>query len=149
MGCWWWWAHHHGEHNSSRWRLDHPEQYEAGELGDGEQVHLPQGDVAQVDEVWLVLGWHAEQLETVKELRGWFRQMFRHTGDDENSRMTGQQMVNMVSLVTLVWQLTSGPHQIETELIRSGEDSWTNKKLGERTGWNIFVLDSLEKSKTA
>lgn len=54
----------------------------------------------------------------------------RDTGDDERKyRMTAEQMVNMVILVTLVGQLTSRPHWIETEWIRSGEDSWTNKRL--------------------
>lgn len=62
------WTRHHGENNSGGWRLDDPEQHEAGELGDSEQVNLPQGDVAQVDKVGLVLGGHAEQLQTVKEL---------------------------------------------------------------------------------
>lgn len=31
-------------------------------------MHLAQGDVPQVDEVRLVLGWHEEQLQTVHEL---------------------------------------------------------------------------------
>lgn len=72
-GCCWS-AHHHWEDDSCRRRLDNPEKHQASELGDSEQVHLPQGDVAQVDEVRLVLRWHAEQLQTVKELRqGWRR----------------------------------------------------------------------------
>lgn len=62
-------AHHHGENNGSRRRLDHPEQHQARELGDSEQVNLSQWDVTQVDEVWLVLCRHAEQLEAVEELR--------------------------------------------------------------------------------
>jgi len=61
-------VHHHGEDDGGGGRLDDPQQHQAGELGDGEQVHLPQGHVAQVDEVGLVLGRHAEQLEAVKEL---------------------------------------------------------------------------------
>lgn len=32
-------------------------------------MNLPQGDVAQVDEVWLVLRWHAKQFQAVEELR--------------------------------------------------------------------------------
>lgn len=62
-------AHHHGEDDGSRRRLDHPEQHQAGELGDGEQVDLSQRDVTQVDEVRLVLCRHAEQLEAVEELQ--------------------------------------------------------------------------------
>lgn len=69
--------YHHGEDDGSGGGLDHPQQHQAGELGDGEQVHLPQGHVAQVDEVGLVLGWHAEQLDPVKELRPERRE--RHT----------------------------------------------------------------------
>lgn len=68
-GCCCWSTHHHREDDSGRRRLDNPEQHQTGELGDSEQVHLPQRDVAQVDEVRLVLCWHAEQLQTVKELR--------------------------------------------------------------------------------
>lgn len=62
-------AHHHGENDGSRRRLNHPEQHQARELGDGEQVNFSQRDVTQVDKVWLVLCRHAEQLEAVKELR--------------------------------------------------------------------------------
>lgn len=68
-GCWWWSTHHHWEDDSSGGCLDYPEQHQTRELGNSEQVHLPQGHVAQVDEIWLVLCWHAKQLQTVKELR--------------------------------------------------------------------------------
>ena len=61
--------YHHGENDSGCGGLDDPEQYEAGELHQGENMDLPQGNVAQVDQVRLVLGWHTKQLDTVKELR--------------------------------------------------------------------------------
>jgi len=61
--------YHHGEDDSGPGGLDDPQQGETRELDDGEEVNLPQGHVAEVDEVRLVLGWHAEQLEAVKELQ--------------------------------------------------------------------------------
>lgn len=79
-------AHHHGKNNGSGRRLDHPEQHQARELGDGEQVNLSQWDVPQVDEVWLVLCRHAEQLEAVKELRK------RASGRDVGDRTDEKQM---------------------------------------------------------
>lgn len=54
-------GYHHGEDDGGPGRLDDPQQHQAAELDDGEEVHLPQWDVAKVDEVRLVLGRHAEQ----------------------------------------------------------------------------------------
>lgn len=62
--------YHHGEDNGSLGSLDDPQQDQAAELDDGEEVHLPQRDVAKVDEVRLMFGRHAEQLQTVEELHG-------------------------------------------------------------------------------
>lgn len=62
-------GYHHGEDDGGLGGLDDPEQDQAAELDDGEEVDFPQRDVPQVDEVRLVLGWHAEQLQPVKELR--------------------------------------------------------------------------------
>lgn len=62
-------THHHRKHNGSLGGLDDPEQNQTAELDDGEQVHLPQGHVSQIDEVWLVLGWHTKQSQAVKELQ--------------------------------------------------------------------------------
>lgn len=42
-------THHHGKHNGSLGGLDDPEQDQAAELDDGEEVHLPQGYVSQID----------------------------------------------------------------------------------------------------
>lgn len=61
-------TNHHGKNNGSFGGLDEPEQDQTSELDDGEEVDLPQGYVSEIDEVWLVLGWHAEKCEAVKEL---------------------------------------------------------------------------------
>lgn len=61
--------HHHGEDDGGACRLDGPEDDKAAELDRGEDVDLPQRDVAQVDQVRLVLGRHAEQLDPIEELR--------------------------------------------------------------------------------
>ena len=61
-------THHHGKDDGSSGGLDEPEQNQTAELDDGEEVHLPQRYVPEIDEVWLVLGRHAEKSETVKEL---------------------------------------------------------------------------------
>lgn len=64
-----WGGHHHGEDDGGGGGLDDPEQHQAGELHQREHVDLPQRHVAQVDQIGLVLGGHAEQLDPVKELR--------------------------------------------------------------------------------
>lgn len=63
------WGYHHGEDDCGPGRLDDPQQDQAAELDDGEEVHLPQRDVAKVDEVWLMLGRHAKQLQAVEKLQ--------------------------------------------------------------------------------
>lgn len=62
-------SYHHWENNSSRGGLDDPEQGQAEQLDDGEEVHPAQGHVAEVGEVRLVLGWHQEQPHAVRELQ--------------------------------------------------------------------------------
>lgn len=54
-------SYHHWKHNGCLGSLDDPQQHQAAELDDGEEVHLPQWDVAKVNEVRLMFGWHAEQ----------------------------------------------------------------------------------------
>lgn len=61
-------SYHHGKDDGGFGGLDDPEHDEAGELDDGEEVHLPHGDVPQVDEVRLVLRWHRKQQQAIKEL---------------------------------------------------------------------------------
>lgn len=62
-------AHHHGKDNGSYGRLEDPEESQTQALDEGEEVDTPLGDVPQVDQVRLVLGWHQEQLQTVHELK--------------------------------------------------------------------------------
>lgn len=61
--------YHHGEYDGGGGRLDDPQQYETGELCDGEQVNFPQRNMPKVDEIWLMFCRHAEQLQTVEELK--------------------------------------------------------------------------------
>ena len=61
-------AYHHGEHHGCGRGLDDPQQNQTGQLDQREDMDLPQRNVAQVDQIWLVLGRHSEQLDTVKEL---------------------------------------------------------------------------------
>lgn len=63
-------GYHHGEDDSGGRGLDDPEQHQTGELHQREDVDLPQRHIAQIDQVRLVLGRHAEQLDSVKELQG-------------------------------------------------------------------------------
>lgn len=62
-------SHHHGEDDGGGRDLDGPEDDEAGQLNHGEDVDLPQRDVAQVDQVRLVFGRHAEQFDPVEQLQ--------------------------------------------------------------------------------
>lgn len=66
-GCWF--QYHHGKHDSRCRGLDDPEQHQTRELHQREDVDLPQRHVAQIDQVGLVLGRHAKQLDSVKELQ--------------------------------------------------------------------------------
>lgn len=72
--------YHHGENDSSGQRFDDPEQNQAAELGDGEQVNLPQRDVSQIDKIWLVLRGHTDEFQAVKELKD---EGERHRGGEE------------------------------------------------------------------
>lgn len=74
-------SHHHGEDDGSGRGLDGPEDDEAGQLHHSEDVDLPQRDVAQVDEVRLVFGRHAEQFDPVEQL-----QRDREVKDTETQR---------------------------------------------------------------
>lgn len=60
--------YHHGENDCSSRSFDYPQQDEAGQLDHSEHVHLPQGNVAEVDQVRLVLGRHSKQFDAVKKL---------------------------------------------------------------------------------
>lgn len=61
-------SYHHWENNSGHGGLENPEQGQAEQLDDGEEVHAAQGHMAEVGKVWLVLGWHQEQPHALREL---------------------------------------------------------------------------------
>lgn len=61
-------SHHDREDDGSHSGLEDPEKSQTDGLDEGEEVDASLGDVAQVDQVWLVLGRHQEQLESVHEL---------------------------------------------------------------------------------
>lgn len=62
-------SHHDREDDGSHSRLEDPEEGQTQALDEGEEVDASLGDVPQVDQVRLVLGWHQQQLQTVHELK--------------------------------------------------------------------------------
>lgn len=62
-------TNHNGENNGSHSGLEDPEERQTKQLDESEEMDLPQWDVPQVDQVWLVFGRHEEQLEPVHKLR--------------------------------------------------------------------------------
>lgn len=64
-------SYHDGEYNSGHGGLEDPEQSQAEDLDEGEEVDLPEGDVSQVNQVRLMLRWHQKQLETIHKLHRW------------------------------------------------------------------------------
>lgn len=60
---------HNREDDGSHSGLEDPEERQAKYLDESEQMDLPQWHMPQVDQVWLVFGWHEEQLESVHKLR--------------------------------------------------------------------------------
>lgn len=61
--------HHDGEDDGGHRGLEDPEEGEAQALDEGEEVDASLGDVTQVDQVWLVLGRHQEELQAIHELQ--------------------------------------------------------------------------------
>lgn len=59
---------HDGEHDGEEGGFEDPEDGEADDLQQREQVNSPEWNMAQVGVVWLVLCWHEEQLDPVPEL---------------------------------------------------------------------------------
>lgn len=62
-------TNHDGKDDGSHSGLEDPEECQAEYLDKGEEMDLPQWDMPQVDQVWLVFSRHEEQLETVHKLR--------------------------------------------------------------------------------
>lgn len=79
-------SHHDREDDGSHGRLEDPEEGQTHRLDEGEEVDASLGDVPQVDQIRLVLGWHQEELQPVHELT----QAHRHTGQSghENGRQS-------------------------------------------------------------
>lgn len=71
--------YHHRKHDGSTGCLNDPEEHQATELDDGEQVNLAERNMPQVDEVWLVFRWHPKQPQPVKEL---YKGQHDHTDTD-------------------------------------------------------------------
>ncbi|RLW02880.1 hypothetical protein DV515_00007020, partial [Chloebia gouldiae] len=83
-------SYHHWENNSGHGGLEKPEQGQAEQLDDGEEVHPAQGHVAEIGKVWLVLGWHQEQPHTVHELQR--RRELAHEQQYQNQRILMSQL---------------------------------------------------------
>lgn len=62
--------YHDREDDGHHSGLEDPEDGEADDLHQSEEVDPPQGHVAEEDIVWLVLGRHQEELAAIPELRG-------------------------------------------------------------------------------
>ncbi len=61
-------SHHDREDDGGHSGLEDPEDGQTCDLHQSEEVHAPQRDVTQEHEIWLVLGWHEEQLHPLPEL---------------------------------------------------------------------------------
>lgn len=62
-------TYHDGEDDGQEGGFEDPENSQAYNLDESEEMNPPQRNVAEIAEVWLVLGWHQEQLDPVPELR--------------------------------------------------------------------------------
>lgn len=62
-------SYHDREYNGGHSGLKDPEQSQAKDLNEGEEVDLPEGNVSQVNQVRLMLCWHQKQFETIHELQ--------------------------------------------------------------------------------
>lgn len=60
---------HDGEDDGEEGGFEDPEDSEADDLQQREQVNSPEWNMAQVRVVWLVLRWHQKQLDPVPELQ--------------------------------------------------------------------------------
>lgn len=61
-------SHHDRENDGGHSGLEDPEDGQTGDLHQSEEVHAPQGYVPQEHKIWLVLGWHEEQLHPLPKL---------------------------------------------------------------------------------
>lgn len=62
-------SYHDREYDGSHGGLEDPQQSQAEDLDEGEEVDLPEGNVSQVNQVRLMFRRHQKQLQTIHELQ--------------------------------------------------------------------------------
>lgn len=62
-------SHHDREDDGSHSGLEDPQQSQAEDLDKGEEVNLPQGNVSQVNQVWLMFCGHQKKFKTIHKLQ--------------------------------------------------------------------------------
>lgn len=62
-------SYHDREYDGSHGGLEDPQQSQAEDLDEGEEVDLPEGDVSQVNQVGLMFRRHQKQLKTIHKLQ--------------------------------------------------------------------------------
>lgn len=62
-------SYHDREYDGSHGGLEDPQQSQAEDLDEGEEVDLPEGNVSQVNQVRLMFRRHQKQLETIHKLQ--------------------------------------------------------------------------------
>lgn len=62
-------SYHYREYDGGHSGLEDPEQSQAKDLEECEEMDLPEGNVSQVHQVRLMLRWHQKQLKTIHKLQ--------------------------------------------------------------------------------
>lgn len=62
-------SYHDGEDDGSHGGLEDPQQSQAEDLDEGEEVDLPERNVSQVNQVGLMFRRHQKQLKTIHKLQ--------------------------------------------------------------------------------
>lgn len=62
-------SYHDREYDGGHGGLEDPQQSQAEDLDEGEEVDLPEGNVSQVNQVRLMFRRHQKQLKTIHELQ--------------------------------------------------------------------------------
>lgn len=62
-------SYHDREYDGSHGGLEDPQQSQAEDLDEGEEVDLPEGNVSQVNQVGLMFRGHQKQLKTIHKLQ--------------------------------------------------------------------------------
>lgn len=122
-------SHHHGEDNSGGRGLDGPEDDEAGQLHHGEDVDLPQRDVAQVDQVRLVFGRHAEQFDAVEQLQD------GQTDIRDTETQTADGLAGRTDTVTDLNAFERGHSHVEEDAVQDGHRDELKDKMKLKVRW--------------